>query len=224
MTGKLIVLEGIDGAGKATQSKLLKEALTKEDKDVVFVDFPQYGKPSAYFVEEYLRGAYGNADEVTPEQSSLFFALDRFAAKKHIHDLLKQDKIIIANRYETSNRAFQGQKFSDPEERRKYFEWNKDIEYNILGIPKPSLVIFLHITAEISQKLVAKKGEREYTQGKSHDIHEADLELLKRTEQVYQEMSKEPEWKTIDCIKDNDIMSIEEIHKKVVDVVKAFLE
>jgi len=220
----LIVIEGIDGAGKATQSELLKKALLDEGIGIVPVDFPQYGEKSAYFVEEYLRGAYGSADEVGPYKASLFFALDRFAASAKMKGMLDEGMVVLANRYETSNRGFQGQKFTDDTERKKYFAWSKHIEYDILGIPKPDLVIFLHITPEISQKLVAQKEARKYTQGKSHDIHEADIELLRRTEKVYLEMAKDPEWRTIDCMQDNTIMSIEDIHAKVLAVVKEFLE
>jgi len=220
----LIVIEGIDGAGKATQAELLKKALLDEGIGIVPVDFPQYGEKSAYFVEEYLRGAYGGADEVGPYKASLFFALDRFAASAKIKGLLDQGMVVLANRYETSNRGFQGQKFTDDAERKKYFAWSKHIEYDILGIPKPDLVIFLHITPEISQKLVAQKEARDYTQGKSHDIHEADIELLRRTEKVYLEMAEDSEWRTIDCVKDGHIMGIEDIQAKVIAVVKEFLE
>ena len=223
MKGKLIVIEGLDGSGKATQVKLLREALEKEGKRVVAFDFPQYGKPSAYFVEEYLKGTFGKAEEVGPEQASLFYALDRFSAKKHIRDALNQGSIVIANRYEMSNRSYQGQKFSDSKKRNEYFEWNKKIEYGMLGIPKPDIVIFLHVSPEIGQKLVGHKGERKYTEGKTHDIHEADLQLLKRTEKVYLEMAKDPEWQTISCVKNGQIMPIEEIHKKVIMIVKDFL-
>lgn len=224
MGGKLIVIEGVDGAGKQTQTELLKQNLLKEGFAIVSKDFPRYGEKSAYFVEEYLRGAYGKADEVGPYRASLFFALDRFAASKELYGLLKQGMLIISNRYETSNRGYQGQKIADPEERKKYFVWSKHMEYEILGIPRPDLVIFLHVTPEIGQKLVGKKEERAYTRGKSHDIHEEDIELLRRTEEVYLEMAKDPEWKTVECVKDGEIMSIEDIHQKVIGIVKEFLK
>lgn len=224
MGGKLIVIEGLDGAGKATQAELLKQALLNEGKAVVPVDFPRYGEKSAYFVEEYLRGTYGSAEEVGPFKASLFFALDRFAACKELKGMLEQGSIVIANRYETSNRGYQGQKIKEKTERKKYYDWSKHIEYEILGIPRPDLVIFLHVTPEIGQKLVGHKGEREYTQGKSHDIHEADIALLQRTEQVYLEMVEDKEWITIDCVKNGEIMSKEEIHQKVLEAVKKFLD
>jgi len=224
MAGKLIVIEGVDGAGKGTQTELLKKALLEKGHPIVDVDFPRYGEKSAFFVEQYLNGAYGKADEVGPYKASLFFALDRFAASKEMYGMLDQGSIIIANRYETSNRAFQGQKIEDPEKRKEYFDWSKQFEYEILGIPRPDLVICLHVSPEIGQKLVAKKGEREYIKGKTHDIHEEDIELLRRTEQVYLEMAKDPEWKIIECEKDGHIMSKEEIHQKVIEVVLEFLK
>ena len=224
MGGTLIVIEGVDGAGKKTQTDLLKQALLDAGQAVAIVDFPQYGGKSAYFVEEYLRGAYGTAEEVGAYRASLFFALDRYAAKKELDGMLKQGMIVIANRYETSNRGYQGQKIASPEERKKYFDWSKHIEYDILEIPRPDLVIFLHVDPEIGQKLVALKGERAYTQGKSHDIHEADLELLKRTEEVYLEMAKDPEWRIVECVQDGNIMGKEDIHKKILATVQEFLK
>lgn len=223
MLGKFIVIEGTDGSGKGTQFKLLVSKLKELDYEVETADFPQYGKPSAGLVQEYLNGKYGTADEVGPHVASIFYACDRYDASFKLQTHLKAGKIIVANRYETSNRAFQGQKISDPMQRKKFYEWITDLEYNIFKIPRPDLVIFLHVPPEIGQQLVSKKEKRSYTD-KTHDIHEADIDLLKRTEKVYLELSKEPNWVKVDCIKEDRLMSIKEIHKKILDVVKKYLE
>ena len=222
MTGKFIVIEGNDGSGKGTQFLLITERLEKEGHTIETADFPQYGKKSSALVQAYLNGEYGTADQVGPQVASIFYACDRFDASFHMKESLKQGKILIANRYETSNRAYQGQKIKDPIQRKEFFSWVTDLEYNIFKIPKPDLVIFLHVPADIAQELVGKKGKREYTD-ESHDIHEKDLELLKRTEQVYLELAKESNWVQISCVKDNKLMSIEEIHEEVYKVVKEFL-
>lgn len=221
--GKLIVLEGLDGSGKGTQFHLLKDKLIRLGKQIHTVDYPVYGRPSCHFVEAYLNGEYGSANEVGPYKASLFYAMDRFPDHKTINDHLNKGVICLANRYETSNRGYQGQKIHDLSQRKKYFEWNKNMEYEILGIPRPNLVIFLHVPHKISYELVAKKAKREYIQGKVRDIHEADINILKRAESVYKEMAQDPEWELIDCVQEGRLISIEEIHEKVINVVKKYI-
>jgi len=222
MKGKFIVIEGTDGSGKGTQFKLLVEKLRKEGFQVETADFPQYGKKSAGLVEEYLNGTYGSADEVGPKLASVFYAVDRFDASFQIRKWLEQGKVVISNRYETSNRAYQGQKIADKEQRKQFFDWVTNLEYDIFKIPKADLTILLHVPAEIGQELVAKKAKRNYTE-KTHDIHEVDTELLKRTEQVYLSLAEEDDWAKISCITEGALMSIEDIHEKVHNVVKEFL-
>jgi len=222
MPGKFIVIEGTDGSGKGTQFKLLVEKLRQEGFDVETADFPQYGKKSAGLVEEYLNGTYGSADEVGPELASVFFAVDRYDASFQIRKWLEQGKIVISNRYEASNRAFQGQKIADKEKRKKFFDWVTNLEYNTFNIPRADVTILLHVPAEIGQKLVAKKAKRTYTE-KTHDIHEVDTELLKRTEQVYLSLAEEDGWIKLSCTKDGTLLSIEEIHEQVYKKIKEFL-
>ena len=116
--GTFIVIEGTDGSGKGTQFKLLAEHLRGLGHDVETFDFPQYDKPSSYFVREYLNGKYGPAGEVGPYTGSLFYALDRYEAAPAIREALQQGKIVLANRFTGSNMAHQGTSFARAEERR----------------------------------------------------------------------------------------------------------
>ena len=113
MKGNLIVIDGTDGSGKATQTKLLVEFLKNKGVLVEMLDYPRYSNPSAYFAEQYLNGRYGSADEVSPKLASLFYALDRFDSKKSIIESLNKGKIVISNRYVSANAGHQGGKIKD---------------------------------------------------------------------------------------------------------------
>lgn len=215
-TGKLIVLDGTDGSGKRTQSEKLVEQLIAHGYDAILVDFPQYGEKSAGLVENYLNGKYGPAHEVSPYVASFFYALDRYDARPQLQKWLDQGKIIVSNRYVSASMGHQGGKFDTPEQRKAYFEWLTHYEYNVFGIPEPDTNIVLHVPAPVAQKLVAKKQSREYLNGKTHDIHEEDLNHLMRAEQTYLEMcSALPGFELITCVAGERLLSIEEIHRLV---------
>lgn len=210
------MLEGTDGSGKSLQTELLLNRLKQEGHDVEQISFPQYGKPSAFLVEQYLNGEFGTAQEVGPYRASILYAVDRFAAAPQIRQWLDAGKIVIANRYVASNMGHQGGKIEAVDERQKYFDWNYDLEYTILGIPKPDVNIILHVTPEISQQLVDKKGDREYLKGKKRDIHEDDLKHLSDAEQAYLHIAKlYPEFDLIECVEQNKMLPPDVIHKKV---------
>lgn len=156
--GIFITVEGSDGSGKGTQSKLLTDRLEKMGYDIAKFDFPQYEEPSSYFLKEYLNGNYGTGKEVGPYTASLFFALDRYQASFKIREALDAGKIVITNRFTGSNMAHQGTKFANVEERRGYFIWLDNLEFQMLGIPRPDYNFVLNVPAEIAQKLVDQKG------------------------------------------------------------------
>ncbi|MEK7180958.1 MAG: thymidylate kinase [Patescibacteria group bacterium] len=221
-SGTFIVIEGIDGSGKATQLKKLKEYFEAKDTKVATFDFPQYEKPSSYFVREYLNGRFGSFQEIGPHQASLFFALDRFDAKKDILSSLAKGQIVISNRYVASNMAHQGSNLRDAAERKKYYNWVNDLEFNILGIPKPDLNLILHITPDISQKLIDTKTTRKYIQnGAKRDMLESDFTHLANTEKIYQELcGLFPGWfKNIECMRAGNIIPPSEIHQEILSLV-----
>jgi len=216
MAGKFIVIDGTDGAGKKTQADILKTRLEKNGLAVELADFPQYGQKSAGLVEEYLNGKYGGASEVDPRVASIFFAVDRYDASFKIRKWLEDNKIVISNRYVTANMGHQGSKFTDHSERRNYLDWLYDLEYKIFKIPKPDLNIILHVSPEISQKLVDQKGPRDYVGGQKRDIHEADINHLRAAEQTYLDIARTYlNFALIECVKNDEIMSREEIAELV---------
>jgi len=210
--GKFIVIDGTDGSGKTTQFNLLKTELEAEGHAVAIADFPQYNTKSSGLVEEYLSGKYGQADEVNAYQASIFYAVDRYDASFKIRRWLDEGKIVLANRYTSANLGHQGAKIDSPLERKVFFNWLYDLEYKIFKIPRPDLSIILHVESEIAQKLI-KQRAREDWNGKTKDIHEDNLDHLKKAEQVYLEIASSfPDFKLINCTRSGELLSREEIH------------
>jgi len=158
--GTFIALEGSDGSGKGTQFKLLAERLKAVGYDVETFDFPRYDQPSSHFVKQYLNGDYGPASDISPYSASLFYALDRFEAAPLIRKSLQAGKVVLSNRYVGSNMAHQGAKFTNEAEQRGFFIWADSLEYQLLGIPRPALNLFLRLPAEVSQKLIIQRAEQ----------------------------------------------------------------
>lgn len=223
---RFIVLEGTDGSGKTVQFIRLLKRLKQKRIDVRTLDFPRYGQPSSYFIEQYLRGHYGSWQEVGAYRASLFYALDRFAASSELKRWLKQGKVVIANRYVASNLGHQGVKIKNKTERKRFFNWVNNLEYNILAIPKPDLNIFLHMPARIAYSLIGHKGKREYLGAKKRDIHEEDISHLKKAEKVFCETAEmfPKDFVTVDCTRQNKLLSIREIEEKVWKIVEKVLK
>ncbi len=227
MAGKFIVVEGTDGSGKATQFKLLVDRLRQEGRKVVTCDFPRYGQPSAYFVEQYLQGNYGTADEVGPFRGAMFYAMDRFEAGFAMREALEDGALVLSNRYVGSNMAHQGGKLRDPERRRHYYEWARKLELEAMGIPTPDLNIVLHVTAETARDMIATRVQDSETERLKRDVvHESDLEHLRHAEEAYLELCEVyPSLFTkIECMDGGKMMSIAQIAEQVWEMVKLGLE
>ncbi len=222
--GVFIVIEGTDGSGKGTQFALLSEQLTEAGHDVALFDFPQYEQGSSYFVKKYLNGDYGKADDVGPYTGSLFYALDRYDASAAINEALEAGKVVLANRFTASNMAHQGTKFDSAEQRRGYFIWLDNLEFETLGIPRPDLNIVLRVPADVAQRLVDQKSERNYTD-KKRDIHEADLSHLERAVEVYDDLCQlfPKDFSRIDCVRSGELLSIADVNKLVSGKVQPLL-
>ncbi len=223
-SGTFIVIEGTDGSGKGTQFKKLQETLAKQGYDVVTFDFPRYSEPSSHFIKEYLNGKYGGIDDVGPYTGSLFFALDRYEAAPEIRKALDEGKIVLANRFSGSNMAHMGTKFKHPEERRGYFIWLDNLEFQMLGIPRPDKSFVLRVPADIAQKLVDQKESREYTD-KKRDLHEADLSHLERSVEVYDDLCQlfPKDFERIDCVRSGQMLDIDTVHKMIWEKVEPML-
>jgi dTMP kinase len=180
--GKLIVIDGTDGAGKKTQTKRVSDLMRSLGHTVVTFAFPQYGNPSAKDVERYLAGEFGNPTEVDPRKASLFYAADRLNLADTIRATLAAGKHVLLDRYVDANAGHQGGKIADREEREEFYRWLYDKEYKELGIPVPDINVILHVPAELGQK---RAQEKQLTEGIRADGHEADIEHLRKAEHSY---------------------------------------
>lgn len=209
--GKLIVIDGVDGSGKATQTEILAQRLKQTGFAVELADFPQYNTKSAGLVENYLEGKYGSAEEVGPYRASIFYACDRYDASFKIKKWLADGKIVISNRYVTANMGHQGAKIADPLERKKFFDWLYHLEYEIFNIPRSDLNIILHLPAKISQRLTQKRQKQDW-HDKTNDIHQNNLAHLKKAEQTYLKIAKNfPNIILIECALNDKILNRKQI-------------
>jgi dTMP kinase len=224
MLGKFIVIDGSDGSGKGTQTKILIEKLKSEGHEVASYDFPQYDKTFfGRMVGRYLNGEFGQADEVSPYLASVLYAGDRYQASEKIKKDLSNRKIVVANRYIQSNMGHQTSKITDPKKKQEFLDWLEEMEYGVFNIPKADLVIYLQVPYKIAQSLVDQKEVRSYTDRK-RDIHEADDDYLRRSDEQYRELARiYPEWRIIDCAVDDQIQTREEIAGKVWAEVKKII-
>lgn len=190
-TLRFIALEGGDGSGKKLHSALLHDRFEEQGRPVMSVSFPRYGKHSARTVERYLRGEFGEANDVPAELASAAFALDRVAAAFEMREFLDTNPagIIIADRYVASNLAHQGTKIDDRRAREQFYADSLELEYGDLRLPRPDKNIVLLVPADIAQQNIDQKAARSYTTAK-RDIHEADAGHLDKALRNYQELTE----------------------------------
>ena len=226
--GKLIVIDGLDGQGKATQTELLVKYLKSNGYSKVYkVSFPDYQSESSAAVKMYLSGELGNDPEkLNPYMCSSFYAVDRaIQCVKYINNLLAdEDAIIIADRYLSANIIHQGAKIRDIEKRHKFYKWDYEYETCLLGIPKEDITIILSVPVQISQKLILARYSGDDTK---RDIHESDIKYLndcyEQANDAYEYLSSIGyNWSLIHCETDDksNIKSIEDIHNSIVNKLK----
>lgn len=222
MKSKLIVIEGLDGSGKATQTKLLADKLTSMGRTVRKLEFPDYDSPSSSLVKMYLNGDFGkNPEDVNAYAASAFYAVDRAASYlKNWKNDCNNGSVILCDRYCTSNIIYQMSKVKN-DERDGFIEWQSDFEYNKLGLPVPDAVIYLDVDPDVSQRLMEKR----YGGDKSKmDLHEKNVKFLRECRESAVYATQKCGWIKIDCCENGDIKSIEqiaaEIEKVVFDVLK----
>ena len=219
--GKLIVFEGTDGSGKATQSQLLLERLQREGIDCRKLDFPRYGQPSAAPIELYLKGAFGTRPgDVNAYAASTFFAVDRYASyKQDWGAYYESGGILIADRYTTSNAVHQASKLPEGE-RQAFLAWLFDFEYRLLGLPEPTMVFYLDVPVELSERMLRRREALSHT---AADIHEQDEDYLRACRAAAARTIDECGWTRIDCSRGGEMRTVEDIHAELYGLVKALL-
>lgn len=219
--GRLIVIEGTDGSGKETQSKLLTQYLESHGYMVRRLTFPNYGTPQARPVEMYLAGEFGkHADDVNPYAASMLYTVDRFASfKMDWQKFYDEGGILISDRYTTSNAVFQGGKL-EGDKRESYLNWLYDFEYSKVELPVPDIVIYLDVNVEVSYALASSRKDKS---GVKHDIHEVDKDYLSRCRDAGLDIARKCGWAIIDCADNRSLRSIESIHQDILFYVNPLL-
>ena len=217
MSGKLIVLEGLDGSGKTTQMDLLEQSFRENGILCRRVKFPAYDQPFSAPVRMYLNGEFGqNPDDVNAYAAATFFAVDRYASfKKFWHCDYEGGSVILTDRYTTSNLIYQLPKLPRSEW-DSYFNWLQDFEYHKLGIPVPDLTVYLDMPQEISQRLIDARYRKN---GGKRDIHESNKPYLDSCRESARYAAERLAWHVVPCAEDNAPRSIGDIHKDVLSAV-----
>ncbi len=219
--GKIIVIEGLDGSGKATQTKLLYERLTAQGKKVRRLEFPDYGSPSAALVKMYLNGDFGERPEdVNAYAASAFYAVDRAASfLKDWKRGYQDDTVFLCDRYATSNIIYQMAKVP-PGERDAFIAWQADFEYDKLGLPRPDAVLYLDVEPEVSQRLMEKRYGGDNSK---KDLHESNLRFLLSCRESALYAAEHCGWTMISCCEVGDIKPIEVIAEEIEKALKNIL-
>lgn len=214
--GTLIIIEGGDGSGKATQTKALVERLMAEGKAVRSVSFPNYDSGAAMPIKMYLAGEFGkDVNDVNPYVASTMYAIDRFASfRTDWQEFYNKGGIIIADRYTTSNMVHQMVKYEDSMERSQFLDWLEDFEYRKFGLPQPDAVCLLDVPLQVTSNLMAERMGK--TGGETGDIHEGNLVYLQSVHDAYDELVGRYHWHRISCVDDQlQMRSIDDIHEDV---------
>ena len=217
----LIVIEGLDGSGKGTQTALLRDRIISEGYAVKQISFPNYAESSASLVKSYLSGEFGSSpDSVNAYAASSFYAVDRYAAyKKHWEADYLGGMNILADRYTTSNAVYQMTKLPK-KEWDSYLEWLEDYEYRLLELPSPDKVIYLDMSPQVSQKLMSGR----YSGDESRkDIHEVNISFQEQCRRSALYSSERLGWNVISCSDGEMPCGIDEISDKIWNAVRESL-
>ncbi len=217
MRGTLIVLEGTDGSGKATQAGLLLQSLEARGISCREIDFPRYGSPFAEPANLYLHGALGGKPgDVNACAASVMFAVDRFASyKEDWGGFYESGGVVVANRYTTSNAVHQASKLPDGE-RQDFLNWLFDLEYRRLGLPEPDLVVYLDMPTETANRLMRRREAETRSQA---DIHERDGDYLRRCRECAGEIARAQGWAVVNCAGEGAPRPPGDIHREVLSIV-----
>ncbi len=216
-SGKLIVIDGSDGVGKATQTALLMKRLKKEKIPAKTLDFPQY-KENFFgrLLRECLDGEYGDFIALEPRIASTLYAADRFESKQKIEKWLESGQVVILDRYVSANQLHQGGKIRDLKKRKEFLLWLDKIEFSVFGIPRPDSIFYLHLPTKLSLQLIHGRGHKDLAEKNVKylsDARESALKLIQTSTR----------WIKIDCAKQGKILPREVIHEQIYAQVKKII-
>ena len=224
----LVVLEGLDGAGKSTQVRMLREYLSGKVGALEYIHFPRYDAPVyGDLISRFLRGDFGSNESVHPQLVALLFAEDRHGAAPLIRKALEEGKTVLLDRYVYSNIAYQCAKLSDIQERRRLRDWIFNTEYGDFQLPEPDLNLFLDVPIGFVEKSLASQrsgADRKYLEG-ARDIHEASIAFQRSVRDMYvAETARDPRFVRIGCEgPGGEMLPPEEIFSRIRSAVDPFL-
>ena len=227
--GKIIVIDGIDGSGKTTQIDLLTEKLKVDGYRVKMIHFPNYTNFFGGFIGHCLSEQYYNFLNVHPKIVSVLYAADRWESGEQIKKMLHDGFIVVLDRYVSANQIHQGGKIKSSAKRASFIKWLDEMEYNVFKIPKPNLTLYLSLPTNIALKLLKKRDgskiKREYLKKKGKDVHEADVNFLINSRKSALKLVREvPNFIKIECSKNNQILTREEISEMIYEKVKNIIK
>ncbi len=210
--GKLIVIDGTDGAGKETQTKLLEQRLNAEGIHVIKYSFPNYDSIYGQMISDYLQGEFGTSTEVHPKLASLLYAFDRATVAKEMTGHLEAGHYILCDRYVESNMAYQRAKLPE-DEREEFFNWLNNLEHNELRVPESDVVLFLRVPVDISRTNMDIREEL--------DGHESDQSYQHEVLRSYETLAKDgTKWTIIDCATNGEMRTRKEIHEEIYQAIQ----
>lgn len=215
MTGLFFTIEGTDGSGKATQTKLLEEALRKKGYDVLHQEFPRYGHEAAYLTEQYLGSVYGKQPA---KRSSVFYTVDRFDAYQTVmKPHLAKGGVVVSDRWVESSKGHQAGKATTEEERQAIIKYINELEYEIMGLPKPTKTIFINMHPITGQRLT---GINKNAKVEGKDLHEQDVDHLLNARNAFIKVAQEENWIIINPMrKDQEDYSKEELINEPIETL-----
>jgi dTMP kinase len=220
--GKVIVLDGVDGAGKTTQTELLISALEKQGRTVKTMRFPVY-KDNFFggLIRECLDGKHGDFIGLDPKIASVLYAADRFESAPQIREWLDRGYVVVLDRYVSSNQIHQGGKCRAPKERREFLTWIDTMEHGVFGIPRPDIIVYLSLPFVESMRLIEERTGK----GGHKDLADSDPKYLEDSRKNALSIIKERNnWKMIECSRKGKLKSIPDIHEMVMKEVVAIVK
>jgi dTMP kinase len=222
--GAFIVLDGNDGSGKATQAKLLGDRLTSVGTASEKIDFPAYHRNFfGTLIGECLKGEHGDFLHMDPKIASSLYAFDRLESTPYILESIKKGRVVISDRFTSSNQIHQGGKIESEEERKLFLAWLDTMEHDVLSIPRPDAIIYLRVPVETSLELLSKKREAKIggLEVGQKDTVEEDREYLDRSYSTANWLAScESNWHVVECFIDGALRRPKDISEEVFKIVQ----